>query len=833
MNLNGRRYGHIRVERILGQGGMGNVYEGFDEKLTRRVALKVLHRESQLDAEARGRLTREARTLSQLDHPNICRIYDFIEDDHADVLVLELIDGRTLEEALHDNLSITEKLRIAHDVASVLVAAHRAGILHRDLKPENVMLTKSGEVKVLDFGLARWLEAKSGTKFPALGSAAVAARLHVIDERDESWIALDDAATTIAPAPPPDNARVNATEHGITVGTPLFMSPEQARGEPLTTASDIYSFGLMLQTMFTGRDAYPEGLSSREVMLRAARGDSLAVIGVRHDIAVLIKAFKQFAPSDRPTAVDALRRIKHIVGTPRRRLQNAAVAALAVLMLLGVWKYTIDLRRERAAAQQAAAEAKRRRADADSLIGFMLNDLRTKLEPVGKLDILDDVGKKSLAYMASLDPKTLTAEELARNSQALYQIGEVRATQGNLTAAIEVFKQALDLAVEAHARAPKDPKAALAVGTAHFWIGNASLMKGDTAAALAEMKEYRRIAEELAIKYPTEDQYQLERAYGHSVVAKALEMQGDLPGSAVEYRIAEKVKLARAGFKPDDAERQADLAVTLNNLGFVLERLGNLAEARRYYEREFAIFDSLVKLDPKNTKWKDRLANNHSYLAALLENVGDIDGALAHRTAGLALYRDLAAHDPTNADWQRAVAVALNRRGDLLRTRGRVDEAVADLTAALSQMQAVLNRDPKRKAWLRDRAIIQITQARVLLAAGRAAAAHSAISAAVATLTDVDAKVAVKLQLACAHIVLGDCELATGDRASAENAWKTAVGLLHDAVTRPDPKIGAMYAQALIRLGRAGEARPVIAAVRRTGYGQFDFVQASKAASEK
>ena len=155
MNLAGRSFGHIRVDRILGQGGMGDVYEGFDVRLARRVALKVLNSEGQLDEEARARLIREARTLSKLDHPNICRIYDFIDDGVSDVLVLELIDGRTLQEAMDDGLSTAEKLRIARAIASVLVAAHRAGIIHRDLKPENVMLTKSGQVKVLDFGLAR------------------------------------------------------------------------------------------------------------------------------------------------------------------------------------------------------------------------------------------------------------------------------------------------------------------------------------------------------------------------------------------------------------------------------------------------------------------------------------------------------------------------------------------------------------------------------------------------------------------------------------------------------------------------------------------------------
>ncbi len=155
MELIGRRFGHIRVTEVVGSGGMGDVYAGYDEKLERRVALKVLNADQRLDEEARQRLLREARALSKLEHPNICRIHDYIETGDVDLLVLEYIDGRTLHDALSDNLPRSEKLRIAVAIAEVLVRAHRAGIVHRDLKPENVMLTRTGEVKVLDFGLAR------------------------------------------------------------------------------------------------------------------------------------------------------------------------------------------------------------------------------------------------------------------------------------------------------------------------------------------------------------------------------------------------------------------------------------------------------------------------------------------------------------------------------------------------------------------------------------------------------------------------------------------------------------------------------------------------------
>src|SRR5436305_1777580 len=485
MQLNGRRYGHIRVEGILGQGAMGHVYEGFDETLARRVALKVLQPESRLDGEARTRLIREARALSQLDHPNICRIYDFIEAGDADVLVLELIDGRTLEQALQDGLSLAEKLRIARDVAAGLVAAHRAGLRHRDLKPENVMLTRSGQVKVLDFGLARWIEqkAKSGRARAAVSGPHIA-RPHAVP-------ADADRTAVRAFALPDIRVPGSATAFGLTVGTPLFMSPEQARGETLTTASDVYAFALLLQAMFTGREPYAENLDAHDVMAHAARGGSLPVSGVRRDIAALIKALKAFAPSDRPTAADALQRIEHIIGAPKRILRDVVVAIVAVVMLLGAWKYTIDLRR-------AEAEARKQRSQADALIGFMLGDLRKKLEPVGKLDILDGVGTRALEYLSSLDTKSMTPQEIGRQAQALYQLADVRITNGNLAGAIEVSNKALALAEIAANRDRGDPELALGLGTAHYWVGDAHRRAGDLPGALTHMREYGRITKELA-----------------------------------------------------------------------------------------------------------------------------------------------------------------------------------------------------------------------------------------------------------------------------------------------------------------------------------------------
>ena len=807
MNLAGRSFGHIRVDRILGQGGMGDVYEGFDERLTRRVALKVLNSGGLLDDDARARLIREARTLSKLDHPNICRIYDFIEDGTSDVLVLELIDGRTLQEATRDGLSTAEKLRIAHDVASVLVAAHRAGIIHRDLKPENVMLTKSGEVKVLDFGLARWLKRKSGKSYPAIAPVRLELR--------------DADATALRPAA---ESEPKATALGMTVGTPLFMSPEQARGEPLTTASDIYSFGLLLQAMFSERDPYPDGLTARDVMIFASRGESLPVNGIRRDIAALIKSLKALAPSDRPTAGDALDRLKRIIDRPKRIAQRVAAAALVVLAILGGWKYTTDLRRERTAAQKAEAEARQRRAQADSLIEFMLGDLRTKLEPVGRLDILDSVAARSLDYMSSLHTESMSPREIARNSKALNQLGEVRMSQGNLAAAVRVFDQSLALANVAAARDKNDPDLALGLATAHFWVGNALRLQNELAGALAHMREYGRITEELAARHPNNDEYAVESAYGHSNVATILELQGDLNAALAEYRLTLAVQNARLASRPSDTRQQGDVAQTLNKIGVVLERLGRLDEARGFYEREFLGYEALARAEPMNMHWKDRLANSHEYLAALLDIVGEPDAALAHAAAGAEMYGQLARRDPTNMVWQRNMATSLSRYADLGAGKGEMRKSLENVGVAEATILQLL-RQENRPAWNVDLVVVKMTHARVLLAARDVERARAKAAEAVKLAEALGSRISKRFA-AQTYAMLAETNEAAHDPATARVAWTEARNRVDSAAaTTADVRLLTIYARALFALDDADRGKTVVARLHRSGYRGRDLIE--------
>jgi serine/threonine-protein kinase len=802
---------------------MGDVYGGYDEKLERKVALKVLNDDQRLDDEARERLLREARALSKLDHPNICRIHDYIETPDLDLLVLEYIDGRTLQEAMESGLSHHEKLRISVAIADVLVQAHRAGIVHRDLKPENVMLTQSGQVKVLDFGLARWLHhrRKSSDKYVAVRSSMRAA---VADAAETTKFSFDDA-----PQAGKRRREFLATAAGITLGTPLFMSPEQARGEPLTPASDMFSFGLLLQTLFTGEDPHPLGLTAREVILRVARGETQPVKGAPGDVTALINRLKQLAPADRPTAVEAAEKLRFFVAKPQRIVQRSIAAAIALIAILGAWRYMVDLRRERAIAVTERAEAQKRRAELENMLEFMLGDLRKKLEPVGRLDILDAVGERALHYVDSLRPEVMSADDLVRNAKAISQLGEVRVLQGKLSESLTVFGSSLRLAELAVQRDPASAPAQLALATAHFWMGDVYRRQGKAPDALRHYTNYMTLAEQLAKRNPTNDDYQLERAYGHSSVASIYEVQGDFPRALEHLRVTRQIKAQRLAATPADAARQGDLARTLNRIGLVLERSGDLAGAREHYDSEFATYSTLVAKDPRNSQWQDRLVVSHNYLARILEMTGDLDRALELRRGELKLVTQLVARDPANTVWQRNLAMTQMKYGDVLRLRGEPGPALAAMKDADETMQRLLARAETVGSWRRDLGNIRTARSRGYLASGNAAeAARQARSAVELLQPFAGTEALMPRYIADAWLALGDARAASGDSVQAREAWTTAVQVLGPlAAESRSPEVLDIMARTLLRLGRRDEAAPLIGRLQRSGYRAPDFVRAS------
>jgi len=318
-DLTGRKLGRYEIVSRLGAGGMGEVYRARDTRLKREVALKVLPPERVADPERKRRFVQEARSASALNHPHIVAIYDIDQAEGIDFIAMEYVPGKTLDQVIpRRGLGLKDTLQYAVEIAGALAAAHGAGIVHRDVKPSNIMVTAAGQVKVLDFGLAKLVEAT---------------------------VAGEDG--------PPSTLPVQ-TEEGAVVGTVSYMSPEQAEGKMIDARSDIFSFGSVLYEMLTGRRAF-QGDTKASTIAAILREDpkppSQIVEGLPREVERIVRRAMRKDTGHRFQTMSDLRvaleetKEESDSGTlestkttpPKRRRTLLWASVMAVSLAAGVW----------------------------------------------------------------------------------------------------------------------------------------------------------------------------------------------------------------------------------------------------------------------------------------------------------------------------------------------------------------------------------------------------------------------------------------------------------------------------------------------------------------
>lgn len=683
--LVGESVGHIRIIKVLGQGGMGTVYMGEDETLHRKVAVKAIHGDHRLHREAKARFLREARILSQINHRNICTVHEFIESEGSDFLVLELVPGRSLRAAMKTQLSERQKLDIARQLLEVLVAVHGEGVIHRDLKPENIMVKPDGEIAVLDFGLARSVDEDAAlfSEMPTLNLAGLQPEAPAGDE---------------PPHPEDPESILVRTNQGTLVGTVGYMSPEQARAEPATAASDMYSVGLILHELFTGSPPFDRSKGLMSLVLTTAEGKTPPVTGLPADLTALIERLKSLAPGARPSSVDALAQLQRVMDRPKRRRRQAIVAAVWVVLALLAGGMTLQWTRASREAERANREAK-----AAHEVSNFLVDLFEESNPEqargASLSAEEILQRGAERISSDLEEQPLTRADL------LMTIGVVHRKMGLYSEAIPFLEEAVEIRTRELGVEHAEVAAALNdLGVAHLSsgdldqaetlltralglreraLGPESIEVAHTLLNLSNLSQRTgRFDEATSFVQRAQAIYEAEVGPDHVFTANGLATMAILMARQGRAEEAEPIfRRILAILEIELGEDHPKTCQARNNLAIALKMHGKFEESEALYRHTLEIEERVLGTDHPS------LAFTLGNLANLYAEMGRLEEAVSYHLRSIELRRSSLGDD------HPSVARALDNLGGVYIYLGRLDEAEAMCLEALAIRDKALGPD--------------------------------------------------------------------------------------------------------------------------------------------
>jgi len=832
----GNRIGRYKLLQKIGVGGCGVVWMAEQEEpVRRRVALKII--KLGMDTKAViARFEAERQALALMDHPNIARILDAgATDTGRPFFVMELVRGVPITQYCDENnLPTPARLALFTQVCHAIQHAHQKGIIHRDLKPSNILVTLHDGVpvpKVIDFGIAK----------------ATQGRLT-------------------------DQTLFTAFEQFL--GTPAYMSPEQAEmsGLDIDTRSDIYSLGVLLYELLTGRPPFdPKSLLQagldeirrviREVeppkpstnlstlgaadrlMVARHRGTEPAKLSLllRGDLDwIVMKAMEKNRARryETPTALAAdIARHLHdepVVASPpssfyrlakfirRHRVACAAAAAVALALVVG----TVISTWQAVRATRAERSASRERARAEDLLAFMLGDLRAQLAKVGRLDVLEAVGDKAMAYFASREARDLDDPTLARHAKALTQIGEIRMAQARYAEATAAFAEAYRRAAALAARHPQDGDMLFERGQAEYWNGFVHWKRGEFAAATDWLTRYHDTSLALVALDPARPAWRSELAYGQHNLAVLRRERGEFAAARADF-LAELATLEKMlGPNPGDLELRFRIADAHSWLGGLAEQQGEFAEALNQYVAQTTQLEQLVATEPRTARWRFQLADALVLQTNIHLATGQFAAAGRQLKEARRLMDELTVYDPSNRHWS-AVSLRIRLQEALLaRQEGDLSAATRLVGEVRPQLESLSAAEPSDRKFVQWLGMAWRMEAQLRVSGGRPDAATAAARAVElgekligegrATDTDVG-------ECAQAGVVAGEIAAQSGDSAAAQRHWQHAAELLAPRLlgTR-DWRLLDPAARVAAWLGRSEEAHDRIAQLNLLGYVPLD-----------
>ncbi|MEO5621911.1 MAG: toll/interleukin-1 receptor domain-containing protein [Dokdonella sp.] len=513
----------------------------------------------------------------------------------------------------------------------------------------------------------------------------------------------------------------------------------------------------------------------------------------------------------------------------RRHRRLAAITALALIVMTVTTALAIAAVFARNAAVVAQASAERRQKQAEDLVGFMLGDLGDKLGEVHRLDIMQSVDDKAMAYFATLPSSDASDAALALRVTALEKIGSVRMDQGKTPAALLAYQSASTLAAELAQRAPADVDRQAAYGDSLKWVGQAYWYQGDLDSALRNFEAAGAALRKAAAAKPDDSEFAVQLAAAQNNAGHVLETRGDFAAAKIRYDSVLKIYDGLRTREPGNSRWLSYQGDAYDNLGKLALEQGQLAPALAAYRANQRIKATLAAQDPNDHPAQLKLVVANAILGRTLALCGDIDAALRATGAAVDSAKALTQFDPSFSSWQDYYALYSQQLGGLLRQSGQLDQAAAADDEALRVLNALTAKDPTDSEWPPDLAQAQLENARLQLARNAGDAAKAALAPALAIIQKLreknpDARSPILLA-AQADLLLGQIAAQTSDAATAQRNWAQARDALAPALKAgDDPNFLAAYAEALLRLDQTDAARPVVEKLGAMGYRAPDFV---------
>ncbi len=509
--------------------------------------------------------------------------------------------------------------------------------------------------------------------------------------------------------------------------------------------------------------------------------------------------------------------------TTRRHRQLAWLAAgslagMAVTSTLAV------------SAIQGRDAARDQRREAEGLVGFMLGDLKDKLEPIGRLDALDAVGSRALAYYQHQDKGSLSDESLAQRAKALTLMGEIANTRGDLAGALSRYQEALASTEEALRRRPDDPQRLFDHAQNVYWVGYIAYLRGQFPDAAARFGEYKRLANQMVALAPDKKEYRLEQVYSNNNLGAVLQDQRRYREMAASFQSSLGVAETLAAGDPRNVEYQKSVINILGWLADAHEYSGSLEQGLAERERQLRLLADLQRIDPRDTENPRDIMTAKRSMGRLLGSRGDFAGGIKESLAGVAISDSLFAIEPDNTEWLQANASGRYDLADLQLGAGQAEAAAVTTRSYCDIANRLLARDSTVADWKsRFRAGCLELRARVALAQGRPDEAFDAAKQSLAAARISPNPIERGVLSFWAMSIGGNALAALGRRDESARWWTAALQSLPKSIELRPREQGAIAALKL-RLGDRAGANEMTSSLAAMGYRHPAYLAAIRSA---